>query len=79
MKNTDLDFSAQSESRPSQGKLTSVLYLIGSVSTLKLNIQAILEELRLWPYFDVLLSGQASPTLTSKPAPDIFLEAARQL
>lgn len=43
------------------------------------NVQAIFDELRLWPYFDVVLSGNTSPLLAGKPAPDIFLEAARQL
>ena len=45
----------------------------------ELNIQAILSELRLSPYFTVVLSGEESPRLASKPAPDIFLEAARRL
>jgi beta-phosphoglucomutase len=45
----------------------------------KLNIQAVLDELQIWPYFDAVLSGEASPLLASKPAPDIFLEVARQL
>jgi beta-phosphoglucomutase len=45
----------------------------------ELNIQAILSELKLSPYFAVVLSGEESPHLASKPAPDIFLEAARRL
>jgi beta-phosphoglucomutase len=45
----------------------------------ELNIQAILNELGLSPYFAVVLSGEESPQLASKPAPDVFLEAARRL
>jgi HAD superfamily hydrolase (TIGR01509 family) len=45
----------------------------------KLNVEAILSELRLESYFATVLSGEESPELPSKPAPDIFLEAARRL
>ncbi len=45
----------------------------------ELNIQAILDDLRLWLYFDVVVPGDQSPFPSSKPAPDIFLEAARRL
>jgi HAD superfamily hydrolase (TIGR01509 family) len=45
----------------------------------KLNVEAILSELRLESYFAAVLSGEESPKLPSKPAPDIFLEAARRL
>ncbi|HET6447308.1 MAG TPA: HAD family phosphatase [candidate division Zixibacteria bacterium] len=45
----------------------------------ELNIKAILSELNLFPYFTVVLSGEGPPQLASKPAPDIFQEAARHL
>lgn len=45
----------------------------------KLNVDAILSELHLEPYFAAILSGEESPRLPSKPAPDIFLEAAHRL
>ena len=45
----------------------------------ELNIQVILSELQLSPYFTVVLSGEESPQLASKPSPDIFLEAAHRL
>jgi len=45
----------------------------------RLNVEAILGELHLEPFFAAVLSGEESPRLPSKPAPDIFLEAARRL
>jgi len=45
----------------------------------ELNIRVILDELQLRSFFDVVLSGGFSHALASKPAPDIFLEAARRL
>lgn len=43
------------------------------------NIRAILDAIEGWPFFVLVLSGEASASLASKPAPDIFLEAARRL
>ena len=41
-----------------------------------LNIQAILHELKITKYFDVILSGDEIP---GKPDPGLFLAAAREL
>lgn len=47
------------------------------------NVQVILGDLQVGAYFTVVLSGDSSgeesPILASKPAPDIFLETARRL
>ena len=43
------------------------------------NIEAILAELELHSFFEVVVSGEAGQITRSKPAPDVFLEAARQL
>jgi beta-phosphoglucomutase family hydrolase len=40
------------------------------------NIDALVEELDLWSYFDAIVSGTGMP---GKPNPDVFLEAARQI
>jgi HAD superfamily hydrolase (TIGR01509 family) len=40
------------------------------------NIQAIIEELQITPYFDALISASTMP---SKPDPAVFLESARQI
>lgn len=45
----------------------------------ELNIQAILGELQLSSYFAATLSGEENPHMAGKPAPDVFLEAARRL
>lgn len=40
------------------------------------NIDALIEELMVGPFFDALVSGAAMP---GKPAPDVFLEASRTI
>ena len=45
----------------------------------KLNIDAILAEIQAEDFFDVLVSGESPQISHSKAAPEIFLEAARQL
>jgi HAD superfamily hydrolase (TIGR01509 family) len=44
-----------------------------------LNIDAILDGLQIRSYFNVIVSGESDSIARSKPAPDVFLEAARQL
>ena len=44
-----------------------------------LNIDAILTELKAHRFFEAIVSGEADSITHSKPAPDIFLETARQL
>jgi len=43
------------------------------------NIEAILNELGAYPFFQAIVSGESPEVRHSKPAPDVFLEAARQL
>ncbi len=43
------------------------------------NIDAILAELQARPFFEAIISGEAEQVERSKPAPDVFLAAARQL
>lgn len=43
------------------------------------NVTAIMDEIKAYPFFEVVLSGDALDSLASKPAPGIFLEAARQM
>ena len=43
------------------------------------NIDAILTELQVEPFFDAIVSAEAGGISRGKPAPDIFLEAARRL
>ena len=40
------------------------------------NVEAIVEELKIAPYFDALVSASAMP---GKPDPSVFLESARQI
>jgi beta-phosphoglucomutase-like phosphatase (HAD superfamily) len=57
---------------------TDVKQAVGS-SAPALNIDAILTELKAHRFFETIVSGEADSITHSKPAPDIFLEAARQL
>ncbi len=58
------------------GRKIGVRHALGS-SAPRLNIQAIVTELKLEPYFETIVSGD--DVAEGKPAPDIFLEAARRL
>lgn len=58
------------------GRRAGVKQAVGS-SASRLNIQAIITELKLAPFFETIVSGD--DVTAGKPAPDIYLEAARRL
>lgn len=58
------------------GRRAGLKQAVGS-SASWLNIQAILTELKLGPFFETIVSGD--DVTAGKPAPDIYLEAARRL